>query len=153
MSIVARHKKPGGFRKLVNSLETTPPERRTKILDSLRIDDAAFTDEVEAALFAFEEFKDVPDLMVAELVFQLKNEITALALALYHCKDEELVDKFTRNMAASIAVAYRDAVEILSQVTVGQQVGGRFRVIQKARELQHQGIIFLKKYSDHYQDE
>lgn len=119
----------------------------------LRNDDPQFLAHVETAIFMFEEFKSVNGMMVAELMHEMKNEMTAVALALYHCSDEELVQKFVKNMASAQAFAYRDTASELAQVTVGQQTGARFRIIEKARELQQQGRILLKKYSPLYQDD
>jgi flagellar motor switch protein FliG len=153
MSIIARHKKPGGFRKLVNSLETTPVEKRIKILDSLRREDPAFVEDVEACIFNFEEFGALNDLVMAEIVGSLKpGDIKSLAYALYKCPDTALVEKFTKNMMPPIFFQYREHSESISQLHTYEQVGGRFRIIEKARELEEQRKFTLKKYISKYQD-
>ena len=57
MSLIDRHKKPGGFKKLVNSLELTTPDKRGQILSLLRQEDSVFVGNVEESIFNFEEFQ------------------------------------------------------------------------------------------------
>lgn len=152
MSLTARHKKPGGFKKLVNSLELTPHDRRKKILDAMRGDDDRFVAEVERCIFEFEEFKDISDMIITDIVYAMKSDMKSVAVALYKCKDEALLQKFTKNMLSAQGAAYNDEKSMLDKVTVSEQKGARFRIIEKARELQNSGVIVLKKYSPDYQE-
>jgi flagellar motor switch protein FliG len=153
MSITARHKKPGGFKKLVNSLETTAPDRQNKILEAMRAEDPDFVDEVERCLFKFEEFSLVQDLVMAEIIEGMKAEPRTLALALFKCPDTVLVEKFKKNMRPPIAFEVKEVTEGLTQVLQREQISSRYRIIAKARELESQRKITLKKYSQKYPDE
>lgn len=55
-------------------------------------------------------------------------------------------------MGAPQAFAFREETGMLTQVTVSEQMGASFRIIQKARDLQSAGKIVLKKYSPNYAD-
>lgn len=152
MSITARHKKPGGFRKLVNSLELTPEDKREKILETFRQEDPEFVAEVTKCIFSFEEFKLLNAMIVTDVVVAMKPEMRTLAVALYKCKDHELLGHFQACMPSAQAAAFRDETGMLAGITVGEQKGARYRVIEKARELQNSGVVMIKKYSPLYAD-
>jgi len=152
MSLTARHKKPGGFRKLVNSLETTPEEKRKKILDAMRKEDPDFVAEVENCLFSFQEFAAIDDLTICEIISSLNPiDMRSLALAL-HKADEKLLGKFTKNMLPAKMRGFKEETELLKEVKKSEQDGSRFRIIGKARELEAQNVIKLKRYSQHFTD-
>ena len=146
MSLVARHKRAGGFRKLVNSIETTPPDKRAKILEAMRKEDPDFISEVENSVFSFEDFLKISDLIIGDIIDALKTEPKTWALALYH-SDVTLVEKFTKNMRPDEYHPYKEALEMLPSVLAREQLAARFRIISKARELESRHKFVLKKYS------
>ncbi len=150
MSLVARHKKPGGFKKLVHSLEITPLDKRTLIIDSLKKEDQKFMADVEKAIFEFEEFKQLQDGVITDVIFKMKDNMRIVAVALFNCKDEELLVKFTKNMLHPQAAAFKEETKSLSQVSVKEQCGARFHIIAKARELQSSGVVTIKRYVSVY---
>lgn len=151
MSTTARHKRKGGFRKLVQSLETTTPDKRGHILDVMKKEDPEFVEEVERCLFQFDEFLNLKDLVIAELAGEFLNEPKTLALALYKMEGP-LAEKFYKNMNAKLTMAVKEAASMLSDVKVREQVSARFRMITKARELEAASRFILKKYSEKYGD-
>ena len=151
MSTTARHKRKGGFRKLVQSLETTTPDKRGHILDVMKKEDPEFVEEVERCLFQFDEFLNLKDLVIAELAGEFLNEPKTLALALYKMEGP-LAEKFYKNMNAKLTMAVKEAASMLSDVKVREQVSARFRMISKARELEAASRFILKKYSEKYGD-
>ena len=152
MSTIDRHKKPGGFRKLVNSLETTPPERRRKIMELMAAEDPDFIKEVEECIFEFEEFAMIDDMVIAEILHHFKGEMKCVALALFRCKDENLLKKFMRNMTGATGGRFGEETGMLGDVTLGQQMGARYRMIEKSRELQVKLVVTIKKYNPKYAD-
>ena len=122
MSLIARHKKPGGFRKLVNSLETTVVEKRVKIHEALRAEDPDFIAEIEQSIFNFEEFIEMDDLIVCEVVGALSKEMRTLALALYKSPDERLVQKFFKNMRKAAGTEEARLWAISTAYVVGYMV-------------------------------
>lgn len=151
-NLTNRHKKPGGFRKLVNSLETTAVDKREKIVDMMRKEDPEFMAEIEKSIFSFEEFRVTDDLIVCELLGALKEPRT-LAVALYHCPDEVLLDKFTKNMPPHLRFEFKEETEMLRGITQREQIAARFRIIQKTREIEKVKKFVLKKYSSQYPDD
>jgi flagellar motor switch protein FliG len=153
MGITDRHKKPGGFKKLVQSLEITAPEKRKKILDSMRVEDPIFASDVEKSLFDFSEFMKIDDLVLCEIISEIKD-MKALAIALYKAPNE-WIEKFKKNMVPAKYREFKEETELLSQtpVTVGMQMSSRYKIISIARELQNQKKIVLKPYDSKYPDE
>lgn len=150
MGMTDRHKKPGGFRKLVNSLEVTGPDKRTKILDSMRVEDLGFVTDVEKCVFTWNEFINVPDMVVSEILFHV-SDYRSLALALY--KDTTGVsEKFKKNCPAKQAIKIREEEELLTDVTASQKMAGQFKLIELARKLEHEGKFKLKPYNSKYPD-
>ncbi|MEW6057891.1 MAG: FliG C-terminal domain-containing protein, partial [Bdellovibrionota bacterium] len=100
----------------------------------------------------FEEFSQINDMIVCEIVESFKNEMRTVALALYKSQDQALVQKFMKNMSPPVAHGFKEATGELHNVTIGEQTGARYRMITKSRELESQGKFVLKKYSAHYAD-
>ena len=150
MGILDRHKKPGGFRKLVNSIEVTPPEKRNMILDTMLAEDPIFISDVLRCVFKFEEFDQINDMAICELLYHFK-EFKTLAVAL-HKAPEPLVNKFKKNMAAPQAIQFREEVSMVSQIKVSEQLGARYKIIELARALQVEGKFILKPYDSKYPD-
>lgn len=152
MSITARHKKPGGFRKLVHSLETTHDSKREKILTLMRKEDPDFTGEVEKCLFKFDEFLNINDAILAEITGSLK-EMRTLGLALYRYK-QELFDKFNRCLSNPQKYELKECMEGFEheKISKAQQISAQFLIIEKARSIEHDKNFVLKKYSQTYLD-
>ena len=152
MTLTARHKKAGGFRKLVNSLETTAPDKRAKILDSLRVEDPEFVADVEKCIFSFDEFGAIGDMIIAEIISSLSDgEIRSLAFALYK-GDEALREKFKKNMTPKQFLVFREADEAILQLKLSEKLGGQFKIVEKARILESQSKFNLKRYNPKYPD-
>lgn len=142
---IARHKKPGGFEKLVNSLEITAPDKREKIMEALSVEDPVFMDRVKQSILTFEELKAVPTELLMEVIYKLGN-MQYLALALYKVTDQELVDKFIKCIPPKQMVQYKEQVEALDKVTTGQRQGAQFKIVEAARAVQADRGIKIKPY-------
>ena len=69
MSVYARFKRdPGGLRKLVELLETTPILRRQKMIDVGMAEDPVYTEKVLKFVMTFEDVIKLPDVELAELI-------------------------------------------------------------------------------------
>ncbi len=149
MSITARHKKPGAFRKLVNSLETTPADRRQKILDALKAEDKELAQNAEKSLFYFEDFLTASDNMIAEICQAMKSEMRVMAIALSG-RGEAMIKKFVDNMQHAEKYEFDQQTEALKAVLGREQMSAQFRIIAKAREIEDRDSITLKMYSGSY---
>ncbi|MBI3542037.1 MAG: hypothetical protein HY075_02000 [Deltaproteobacteria bacterium] len=151
MSVTDRHKKPGCFRKLVNSLESTAPDRRVKIIESFKAEDPEFARYAEESVFKFEDFLNTPDNVMCELMDGMKSDMRTLAMALYHAP-ESMLAKFTKNMPTPQQQTFKEQSEEFQKVLAREQMAAQFRVVAKARELEDHGKLKLKKYLGNYPD-
>ena len=151
MGITDRHKKPGGFKKLINSLEVTPPQRRQVILDTMRAEDLTFVEDIEKCIFKFEEFVNLNDLMLCEFLAHV-TDYKSLAVALFK-SPAEIESKFKKNMIPAVQKQVRDEAEMIEKVTVGEQMAARFKLIELARAIEKENKIKLKAYNSKYPDE
>jgi flagellar motor switch protein FliG len=149
MSITARHKKPGAFRKLVNSLETTPSDRRQKILDALKAEDKELAQHAEKSLFYFEDFLTTSDEMIREICQAMKSEMRVMAVAL-NGRGDSMIRKFTENMQHAEKYEFEQQTEAIKGILGREQMSAQFRIIAKAREIEDRESITLKKYSGSY---
>jgi flagellar motor switch protein FliG len=143
MSNLSRHKKPDAFYKLVQFIETLDEEKRKKILNFMREEDPIFVQNVEKYVFHWEEFENINDMIICEIVSELKD-MNVLALSLYKCPNEKIVKKFTANIPPQKQIAFKQASEFLDKVTVRQQNSSRITIIETARKLEGLGKIQLK---------
>lgn len=150
MSITARHKRPGAFRQLVNALETTPEDKRQKIIQAIAGEDPEMASHVRASLFRFEEFIGVDNAILAEILGQLEKEPRIVALALFHLENQALVDKFVKSMSVSVLRVYREETSLLTEVKLRERISAQFRMIAKAREIEATGLFRLKRYAGDY---
>jgi flagellar motor switch protein FliG len=145
MSLTARHKKPGAFQKLVNSLEMTSPERRDKIMGPMAAEDPVFMERVKKSMLTFDELTALSDAVLMEVVHKLGN-MQYLALALYKLERQDVVDKFLRCVPAKLMAEYKNYSEELAQVTKGQREGAQFKLVEAARAVEASMGIKIKPY-------
>jgi flagellar motor switch protein FliG len=150
MSSLIRHKRPGGFVKLIHFLETLPKEKRDKLIDNMRTEDAPFVEQVEKYLLCFEDFENFDDLKMCELVAAL--DMPTLAVAVYKCKNEKLVKKFVANIPRNKELAFRTEGELLDKVTVAQQNAARFKIIEAVRKIEAEKEIIFKACPKTYEE-
>lgn len=142
MSNLTRHKKPNGFYKLVTFLETLPKDKRSELLSHMKEEDAQFAETAEKYIFNFEEFVNLSDEIMCEIVHTL--DLPNLAVALYKCSDEKLVDKFVKNIPRQKQITYKNEVDMLGSITVARQFTARIRIIETARELEDTKNLKIK---------
>jgi flagellar motor switch protein FliG len=141
MGVYTRFKRePEGFRALVELLETTPVERRRRMLEVGMQEDPEFTRDAERYLFTFEDILQLPDMELAELAATAPPRITAYSL--YGCS-QEVILRFLRNSKPRVMAEVRDLMEVkIGPVECG---GARLKLIGVARQLEKRGKILTKK--------
>ncbi len=147
MSIIDRHKKPGGFRKLVLSLEVTAPEKRGSIIDSFREEDPIFAEDVSKCIFNFEEFADLSDTVICEILHFANMK--SLAYSLYKSAPQ-IIERFKKNIPPKMAILFRDEMQAIGDIRIADQMAARFRIIEAARDCEDKGYITLRKMNPNY---
>src|SRR5271156_394778 len=82
MGVYTRFKRsPEGLRALVELLETTPIDRRKRMIEMGMAEDAAFTKRAQEFMLSFEDLVQLPDPELAELIALAPPRITACAMS------------------------------------------------------------------------
>ena len=141
MSVYARYKKPGGLRQLVELLETTPAEKRQKMIDLGMAEDPEFTRKALACMF---EFKDILAMTEVELP-EILNRCASGRLIGYAVKSltKDQQSLFLRCIPTSFLGDAREALEL--EPSLAEIGGARLKLIQAARSAERAGLLRIKQ--------
>jgi flagellar motor switch protein FliG len=141
MGVYTRFKRsPDGLRALVELLETTPLERRQKMLDMGMAEDAEFTRKALEYVMTFDDLTGISESEMAELVAVAPPRVTALAIS---NASEEVKNFFLRCAKGKVQAAIREGLE--SKVSLKEIGGARLKLVEHARKLEKQGFLRVKK--------
>lgn len=141
MSVFARYKRsPEGFRSLVELWEATPADRRQKMIEVGRAEDAAYTERVLKYVITFEDVLALPDMELAEVLAATPPRMLGIAVSR---APEAVKERFLKNAKPQVAAEVRDCMAM----NVGpREIGGaQLKVVEKTRELERRGVVNLKK--------
>lgn len=140
MGIYWRYKQnPGGFRNLVELLESTPPSRRQKMVDAGLAEDAGYTMDALKYVMDFNDILSLPDMELAEVVAKAPPQIVAYAL---RGLTPPNVERFLR--CARPAIAAEIKVYLESAPSPRDISGAQMKLITTARELEKRGLVKTK---------
>ncbi len=141
MGVYSRYKKdPDGLRKLVQLLESTPLDRRKRMIDVGYQEDEAFTEEALKYLFSFEDILNMPDSELCEVMAKALPRVIAMAISDLEASIQE---RFLRCAKPKQLGEIRD---LLDQTPTAREVGGaRLRMIEAAREAERGGFVRTKR--------
>lgn len=141
MGVYTRFKRnPEGLRALVELWETTPIERRKRMIEVGRTEDPAFTERALQYVLTFEDVLALPDLELAEVIAATQPRLTAFAIL---TAGEEIQARFLRNAQPQISAEIRNCLEM----KIGpREIGGaQLKLVGKARELERRGLVKTKR--------
>ncbi len=148
MSVYSRYKRdPDGFRKLIELLETTPKERRDRMIEVGRKEDEDFTDRAINYIMTFRDILGMQDVELSEVLVKAPPRMIAISI----CRlSEEVQAKFLRCCKPKVLSQVRDYLD----ATPGdREVGGaQLRMVASAREAERNGFIKTKKIPLHVSD-
>lgn len=133
--MIARYKRPGGFKILVHQLESVGPKRRASMIAALRREDPAFMDAVEKSILTFSELTQLPDPILCEILFAMEPEIKTVAIALYHMPSN-VQAPFLRNMLPALRKQFDDETVLIVQLREFERQAAQMRIVAKGREIE-----------------
>ncbi len=141
MGVYSRFKKnPDGLRSLVELLESTPRERRQKMIEVGIQEDPDYTDRALALMLTFEDILQLPDGELAELT--ASSPPAVLAAAIFR-QPEAVKERFLKATPPRQQGELRDAMEIEPEL---RAIGGaQLKLISIARQLEKKGFIQTKR--------
>lgn len=140
MSIYRRYKTaPGGFRKLVELFESTPPERRKKMIDAGMAEDSAYTRKALQYLMDFDDVIKLPDMELAEVVNQTPARVLFYAISTLDAPNKD------RFLSTALPKMRGELNNLLDEKCSARDVSGaRYKVVSIARELEKKGYVKTK---------
>ncbi|MCM2279336.1 MAG: hypothetical protein NDJ89_14770 [Oligoflexia bacterium] len=141
MSVFARFKRtPEGFRALIELWESTPMERRKRMIEIGMAEDPVFAQRALEYVMTFNDVMKLPDVELAELMATAPPRVTAVAL---HGVDEAVQQRFIRNSKPTVGAEIRD---YLNAKVGPREIGGaQLKLVEKTRELERRGLVLTKK--------
>jgi flagellar motor switch protein FliG len=142
MSLSFYKRNPEGLRRLVELLETTPMERRTKMIEAGNREDKHYTDLALSLMMSFTDIISMPDMELAEVAAHAP--VRTIAAALFQLPEE--VRK--RFFLCSPAKLRGDLKEYMEHEFTLREVGGaRLKMVEIARGCERRGLIKTKHIS------
>lgn len=141
MSIYARYKRGAeGFRQLVELMESSPKDRRDKMIQAGMKEDPEFTKRAIQYFISFEDIIKLNDSELAEVVATATPKIIATSVA---NQPDDTKKRFLRCAKGAAAAEIRDLME--AEYTLKEIGGARLKMIAVTRQLEKRGLISLKK--------
>ena len=141
MGVYSRFKKDAsGFRNLVELLESTPKERRDRMIEVGQSEDPDYTNLALKYMLSFEDILNLPDLELAELMHEAPGRVVAMAI----CKQpKEVKERFMRQCIGTKLGELRDDLD--SENSLAAIGGAQLKVISIARQLEKKGRLRTKR--------
>ncbi len=130
----------GGIKKAADILNFTDSSIESGILDNITDVDPELSQSIQDLMFVFDNLLDVDDRGIQALLREVQSEslITALKGA-----DDELKEKFFRNMSRRAAEMMRDDLEAKGPVRLSDVEAAQKEVLAVARRMADAGEISL----------
>lgn len=141
MSVYARFKRnPDGFRQVVELWETTPIDRRQRMIDVGMAEDPEYTRRILEFVMTFEDILKLGDLELAELMAVAPPRFIALAI---QRQPEEVINRFLRNAKGPVISEVREYLD--SNATLRDIGGAQLKLVGEARKLERKGLVKAKR--------
>lgn len=141
MGVYSRYKKsPEGFRALVELLETTPLERRQRMIEVGMEEDPEYTSIALQYLMTFEDVLTLDGPELAELMAAAPPRMTAFAIS--HLGDD-VIGRFLNHSKTRVAAEIRENLE--TKVTKKEIGGAQLKLVGCARDLERAGFLKIKQ--------
>lgn len=122
---------------ILNFVETT---REAAILERIKDSEPDLGQNIEDLMFVFENLIDLDDRSMQTLMREIQTDQLQMALK---GADENLQEKFLKNMSQRAAEMLRDDLEAMGPVRVSDVESAQKTILATARELSEKGDIML----------
>ena len=134
----------GGFRRLVELLESTAPAKRQRMIEIAREEDSAYTQRALESMITLEDFLALSDSELAKVIAHISvPRMIAYAIS---GLSPDLRQKFLRNSRPD--VAEETALYLDAPISAGDRQGAELKLIVIARELERKRVINLKRIAE-----
>jgi flagellar motor switch protein FliG len=140
VNVVQESTKVGGRKPLAQVLNQVDRTTERQILGSLQQIDAELADEVRKFMFVFEDIALLDERSMQRLVREIDQKDLALAL---RNVDEDLKQRFFRNMSSRAAEMLRDEMSVGGQVRIKNVEEAQGRIVEIVKRLEDSDEIVI----------
>lgn len=142
-----KRSKMGGVQTAAEILNLMNSTHEESVLQSVRAHDDALAQKILDQMFVFEDLAGSDDRTIQRLLQEIDQNSLVVALK---GASEELITRFTSNMANRAAEMLREDMEMRGPIRISQVEAERKQILQLVRRLSDSGEITLGKDDDEY---
>ncbi len=131
----------GGVKAVADLLNQIEQAASKSILETIEEDDAQLATSIRNLMFTFEDFLEVEDTGMRELLGQVDKKTLAAALK---GASEDLKNHFFKCMSTRAAEMLKEDMEALGPMRSRDVQGAQQEIVNTARKLEAEGKMFLK---------
>jgi len=132
----------GGVKAVADLLNQLDQEATTTILDTIEQDNTQLATTIRNLMFTFDDFREVPDTGIRELLGQVDKKTLATALK---GVSEELKNHFFKCMSSRAVEMLKEDMEVLGPVRSRDVHTAKQEIVSVARRLEGEGKLVLKQ--------
>ena len=132
----------GGVKAVADMLNQLDQEATTTILDTIEQDNTQLATSIRNLMFTFDDFREVPDTGIRELLGQVDKKTLATALK---GVSEELKNHFFKCMSSRAVEMLKEDMEVLGPVRSRDVHAAKQEIVSVARRLEGEGKLVLKQ--------
>ncbi|MGC8732361.1 MAG: flagellar motor switch protein FliG, partial [Halothiobacillaceae bacterium] len=132
--------KVGGVRVAASILNNIESSIEARIMEEVKSVDLEIGTQIEDLMFVFSNLIDVDDRSIQTLLRELPTDKLLLALK---ASDQDLRDKFFKNMSKRAAEMMRDDLDAMGPVKLSEVEAAQKEILQIARRMADEGKINL----------
>jgi flagellar motor switch protein FliG len=132
----------GGVKAVADLLNQLDQEATTTILETIEQDNTQLATSIRNLMFTFDDFREVPDTGIRELLGQVDKKTLATALK---GVSEELKNHFFKCMSSRAVEMLKEDMEVLGPVRSRDVHAAKQEVVSVARRLEGEGKLVLKQ--------
>jgi flagellar motor switch protein FliG len=122
---------------ILNSLDTAI---ENKLMEQVRTENEDLAMRIEDQMFVFENLREVDDRGIQTMMREVSTDLLALALK---GVDDEMQNKFLKNMSSRAAEMLREDMEAKGPVKLSEVETAQKEILAVARKLEESGEIVL----------
>lgn len=137
--------KAGGVESVAEILNSVSRTSEKNILTHLRERNAGLATEITDLMFMFDDVGRLPDDAIQLILKEVDSKTLALAMK---ASDEEMKEKFYKNMSERAAKMLKEELDYLGPVRVKDVEGAQKNILEITRRLEENGQIVLARGED-----
>ena len=137
--------KTGGVESVAEILNSVSRASEKNILTNLRERNAELATEITDLMFMFNDIGKLPDAAIQMILKEVDSKALALAMK---ASDEDMKEKFYKNMSERAAKMLKEELDYLGPVRVKDVEGAQKDILEVTRRLEESGQIVLSRGDD-----